>query len=128
MAEGGQPEGVLDGTEQGVVVDPLGIAARVDVVADEDSRYRVDCTARVLVEGDDQPAVVMCGPAGVAVEVLLHPAVTSSDGAVVHAVAHVWADKRHGRQFAIVAWEELNGRLTLAGRLVKSTHGLCLRW
>src|SRR5512133_514837 len=105
MAEGEEPEGVLDGTEQGVVVDLLGIAARVDVVADKDRRYRVDCTARVLVEGDDQPAVVLFGPAGVAVEVLVYPAVTSSDGAVVHAVAHVRAHKRHGRQLAIVARE-----------------------
>jgi hypothetical protein len=133
MAEGGQFEGVLDGAKQAVVVDLLGVAARANVVADDDRWYRVDCTARVLVEGDDQPAVVMCGPAGVAVEVLLHPAVTSADGAVVHAVAHVRAHKRHGRQFAIVAWEgaerpvnacwqvgEVNPRVVLA--LVAPRH------
>jgi hypothetical protein len=40
------------------VVDLLGMAARVDVVAEDDRRYRVDRAARVLVEGDDQPPVV----------------------------------------------------------------------
>ena len=102
MAEGLQPVGVLDGAEQGVVVDLLDMAARADVVAEDDRRYRVNRAARVLVEGDDQPAVVACRPPGVAVEVLLHPAVTGADGAVVHAVAHVRAHKRHGRQLAIV--------------------------
>jgi hypothetical protein len=41
MAEGEEPEGVLDGTEQGVMVDLLGITARMDVVADNDRRYRL---------------------------------------------------------------------------------------
>ena len=84
------------------MVDLLDIAARADVVADDDRRYRVDRAARVLIESNDQPAVVASGPPRVAVEVLLHPAITGANGAVVHAVAHVRAHKRHGRQLAIV--------------------------
>ena len=39
MAECRQPVRVLDGAEQGVVVDLLGVAARADVVSDDDGRY-----------------------------------------------------------------------------------------
>jgi hypothetical protein len=88
-AERGQPVRVLDGEEQGVVVDLPGVRARADVVSDDDRRYWVDRAARVLIEGDNQSAVVVSGPPGVPVEVLLNPAVTGAHRAVVHAVAHV---------------------------------------
>jgi hypothetical protein len=63
----------------------------------------------------------MSGPPGVAVEVLFHPAFTGADGAVVHAVAHVRAHKRHGRQLAIVAREGAE-RPVDAGRQVSEVN------
>jgi hypothetical protein len=42
--------GVLDGSEQRVVVDLLAIAARTDVVTDDDRRYRVASAAGIFVE------------------------------------------------------------------------------
>jgi hypothetical protein len=65
----------------------------------------VDGAAGVLVEGHYQTAVVAFRPHCVAVEVLLHPAVTGVDLAVVHAVAHVRAHECNRGEFAVVARE-----------------------
>jgi hypothetical protein len=114
-AERWQAVHILDGAKQLVMVEPLGVDARPHVRADDYRRNRLDCPARVLVEGDDEQAVVAGRPARVLAEVLLHPAVASPDRAVVHVVAHIRAHERHSRQLAIVAREGAE-RLVRASR------------
>ena len=67
------------------------------------------CPAGVLIEGDDEQAVVAWRPARVPAEVLFHPTVAGADRAIVHVVTHVRAHECHGRQLAIVARECAEG-------------------
>src|SRR4029453_2794719 len=98
-----QSVGLLDRAEQPVVVEPLAIDTGADPRPGEYREERFDASARVLIEGDDQPTVVAWRPARVPVEMLFHPTVAGADRAIVHAMAHVRAHKRHSRQVAVVA-------------------------
>src|SRR3712207_9281100 len=62
---------------------------------DEEGRDRVRGGAAVLVEGDDQQAVVRAGPLDVAAQLLLRPRVAGRHVAVVHVVAQVRRSEEH---------------------------------
>lgn len=62
-AQSRQSVGVLDGAEQAVVVQSLGIDAGAHSRAQDDRRYRLRCPTLVLVKGDDEPAIVPGCPA-----------------------------------------------------------------
>jgi len=71
------------------MVDQLRILAGHDHLPHEDGRYAVPLAAIVLVEGDNEKAVVGGGPLDVTVQVLLQPAIALLDRAVVHVVVEV---------------------------------------
>ena len=62
MTKRWQAVDILDCAKQLVMVEPLGIDARPYVRADNDRRNGPDCSTCVLVEGDDEQAVVALGP------------------------------------------------------------------
>ena len=71
------------------MVDQLRILAGHDHLPHEDGGYAVPLAAIVLVEGDNEKAVVGGGPLHVTVQVLLQPAIALLDRAVVHVVVEV---------------------------------------
>src|SRR5829696_5658238 len=56
--------------EQPVMIEPLAIDTGAHLRADDDGEDRFDFSGRVLIEGDDQQAVVAWRPGRVPVEVL----------------------------------------------------------
>jgi hypothetical protein len=87
------------------MVEPLATDTRAHLRADDDGEDRFDFPARVLIEGDYQQTVVAWRPPRIPVEVLFHPTVAGADRAIVHAVTHIRAHKRHGRQLGVVPRE-----------------------
>ena len=75
----------------------------------------------VLVEGEDEQAVVGLGPVDVRAEVRLQPGVALGDGAVVHVVVEVGDDERDRRERAEVG-REAGQRLVGGGREVREVH------
>ena len=71
------------------MVDQLRILAGHDHLPHEDGGYAVPLAAIVLVEGDNEKAVVRRGPLHVTVQVLLQPAIALLDRAVVHVVVEI---------------------------------------
>jgi hypothetical protein len=71
------------------VVDRLGILAWDDHLPYEDGGYVVNLAPIVLVKGHDEEAVVGHGPLRVAVHMLLQPAITFLNRAIVHVVVEV---------------------------------------
>ena len=68
------------------MIDQLRILAGHDHLPHEDGGYAVPLAAIVLVEGDNEKAVVGRGPLHVTLQVLLQPAIALLDRAVVHVV------------------------------------------
>ena len=66
------------------MVDQLRIPTWHDHLPNEDRGHAVALAAVVLVEGHDEKAVVSHGPLHIGVQVLLQPAVTLLDCAIVH--------------------------------------------
>src|SRR5262249_40375734 len=85
----GQAVGVLDGPQHAVMVDLLGIGTRLHGRSGEDGGDLVAGRAVVLVEGDDEQAVVGTRPPDIAVQVVPDPGIPALHRAVVHVVAHV---------------------------------------
>jgi len=71
------------------MVDQLRILAGHDHLPHEDGGYAVPLAAIVLVECDNEKAVVGRGPLHVTVQVLLQPAIALLDRTVVHVVIEV---------------------------------------
>ena len=71
------------------MVDQLRIPAGHDHLPHEDGGYAVSLAAIVLVEGDNEKAVVGGGPLHVTVQMLLQPGIALLDRAVVHVVIEV---------------------------------------
>ena len=87
------------------MVDQFGIHAGYDHLPNEDGGYAVALAAVVLVESHDEQAVVGDCPLNVSVQLLLQPAVTLLDRAVVHVVVEVGCRERDCRKGAVIAWE-----------------------
>jgi hypothetical protein len=111
LAGAGEAIGSLDRGQHRVVGDGLGVPARPHHRADEDRRYLVGSTAVVLVPGENQQAVVTGCPGEEASQIRAQPPVAGRDAAVVHVVAHVRDDERHGRQPGQVGTGEAGERL-----------------
>jgi len=71
------------------MVDQLRILPRHNHLPHEDGGYAVPLATIVLVEGDNEKAVVGGGPLHVTAQVLLQPAIALLDRAVVHVVVEV---------------------------------------
>ena len=71
------------------MVDQLRILAGHDHLPHKDGGYTVPLAAIVLVESDNEKAVVGGGPLHVRVQVLLQPAIALLDSAIVHVVVEV---------------------------------------
>ena len=71
------------------MVDQLRIPAGHDHLPHEDGGYAVPLAAIVLVEGDNEKAIVGGGPLHVTGQMLLQPAIALLNRAVVHVVVEI---------------------------------------
>ena len=71
------------------MVDQLRVLAGHDHLPHEDGGYAVPLAAIVLVEGDNEKAVVGGGPLHVTGQMLLQPAIALLNRAVVHVVVEI---------------------------------------
>src|SRR4051812_9937686 len=97
LADRREPVHVGEGAQQRVVVDALIARPRPDPRADDRRGDVVVLRAVVLVEGDDEEAVVRRRPAHVPGQMVASPPVAGGDPAVMHVVAEVGDDEGVGR-------------------------------
>ena len=95
MPERGQPESVLDGAQQCVVVEPLRrVRAGPDERPECEGRDLVSVRLVVLVEDDEDDAVAKRAAPEKGLEKTVQPCVPGRHRTVVHVVAEIGHDER----------------------------------
>ncbi len=102
------------------------MAARCHRLAVEHGRDAVAAERVVLVEGDDEEAVVGLGPGGVGAQVVLQPGVAGGHRAVVHVAAQVRDDEGDLRQRRVVGRELREGVRRGGGDVAEAEPGVVL--